>query len=531
VTRIHKQRILFTLIATAVGAACGILAGNLLGRQMTLKRAEVQLEQTAERTMTEADASSREAREVLASLNASPYPYCSDAEVAYFQNVLFQSEYLKEGGRIRDGKLDCSTNSGRLRVPYKLPEPDFSQPDGMKVYKNFGPYRMGDLGVVGLQLGNSYVIISPYLETHRASLPMHYTSTAIFDSKWQLGRLVIGFPQATKELLTKNGHARLGDTLYATHCSTRFYNCVTDYISVQDALWINDGEYAWFTALGGLIGACFGFLCSLAYRRNRSMEQQLLRAIARDKLRVVYQPIVDLSTRRIVGAEALVRWTDEDDHAVGPAVFVKIAEDRGFAGQITRLVVRHALHDFAETLRSNQGFRLNINAAPADLADPALLPLLEHFLEKAAVPARRLAVEITEGSTAGYQVAMETILRLHQRGFGIDIDDFGTGYSSLSYLHELSIDTIKIDKAFTHAIGTEAVTVTVLPQILDMARALKLEVVVEGIETEQQAEYFANYDQPLLAQGWLFGYPVPAAEFHRILAEDMKKAQVVVHIA
>jgi sensor c-di-GMP phosphodiesterase-like protein len=386
---------------------------------------------------------------------------------------------------------------------------------------------MGDLGVVGLQLGDSYVIISPYLETHRAALPMHYTSTAVYDPKWQLGRLIVGFPQATRELLTRNGHARLGDTLYATHCSTRYYNCVTDYVPVQDALWMNDGEYAWFTALGGLIGACFGFLGSFVYRRNRSMEQQLRRAIARDKLKVVYQPIVDLPTRRIVGAEALVRWTDEDAHAIGPAVFVKMAEDRGFAGEITRLVVRHALRDFAETLRRHPGFRLNINAAPADLADPALLPLLEHFLEKAAVPARRLAIEITEGSTVGYQVAMETILRLHQRGFGIDIDDFGTGYSSLSYLHELCIDTIKIDKAFTHAIGTEAVTVTVLPQILDMARALKLEVIVEGIETEQQAEYFAAYDQPLLAQGWLFGYPVPPAEFLRLLAEDEQKAAVL----
>ncbi|MGA3009434.1 MAG: EAL domain-containing protein, partial [Terracidiphilus sp.] len=139
--------------------------------------------------------------------------------------------------------------------------------------------------------------------------------------------------------------------------------------------------------------------------------------------------------------------------------------------------------------------------------------------------ARRLAIEIAESCTARHQLAMETILRLHQRGFGIDIDDFGTGYSSLAYLHDLSVDSIKVDKVFTHAIGTEAVTVTVLPQILAMAEALDLAVIVEGIESEQQANYFSTYNQPIFGQGWLFGYPVAAEEFLRLLAEDEKKAQ------
>jgi len=355
---------------------------------------------------------------------------------------------------------------------------------------------------------------------------MHYTSTAIYDPTWQSGRRILAFPKATQEILTKDGQGRLGNSLFATRCSERYYNCVTDYISISDALQENRIELAMHIGLGALTGICVGLVLSFLYRRNRSMAQQLRRAVAGDKLRVVYQPIVNLASRRIVGAEALVRWTDEDGLAVGPDVFVRLAEERGFVDGITRLVVRHALHSFDETLKSNPGFRLSINVAPADLSDPMLLPLLEHFLEKAAVPARRLAIEITEGSSARFPMAMETILRLRQRGFGIHIDDFGTGYSSLSYLHDLSVDSIKIDKTFTHAIGTQAVTVTILPQILDMARALQLEVIVEGIETDEQADYFAAYDQPILAQGWLFGYPVPAEEFLRLLAEDQKRTPV-----
>jgi sensor c-di-GMP phosphodiesterase-like protein len=124
------------------------------------------------------------------------------------------------------------------------------------------------------------------------------------------------------------------------------------------------------------------------------------------------------------------------------------------------------------------------------------------------------------------EAAIETIRGLRARGYSVHIDDFGTGYSSLSYLHDLSVDAIKIDKAFTQAIGTGSVIVGILPQILAMAEALKLQVTVEGIETDGQASYFESATQAVLAQGWLFGHPVPAADFPRLLAEDEEKALV-----
>jgi sensor c-di-GMP phosphodiesterase-like protein len=278
--------------------------------------------------------------------------------------------------------------------------------------------------------------------------------------------------------------------------------------------------------LGGLVGALFALLFCLLYRRNRSIEQQLRRAISKDKVRLVYQPIVDLESRRIVAAEALARWTDEEGFAVGPDVFVGIAEGHGFMGELTRLVVRHALRDFAEVFKEHPDFRLSINVAAADLADPEFLPMLDFALRQAGVSAQSLAIEITESSTARKQVAREAILRLRQRGHSVHVDDFGTGYSSLAYLHDLSIDTIKIDRSFTQAIGTQAVTVGILPQILAMATVLKLKVIVEGVETCQQASYFADVDSSILAQGWLFGRPVPVSDFRSLLSLDRKKSAI-----
>lgn len=138
------------------------------------------------------------------------------------------------------------------------------------------------------------------------------------------------------------------------------------------------------------------------------------------------------------------------------------------------------------------------------------MAMLQEALTSAGVAPSRLAIEITEGSTVRSSVERAAIRQLRDAGHSVQIDDFGTGCSSLAYLKDLNVDTIKVDKAFTMAIGTEAVTLGILPQILAMAETLHLQVVVEGIETVEQAAYFAGKERPMLGQGWLFGKPMEA---------------------
>jgi sensor c-di-GMP phosphodiesterase-like protein len=334
------------------------------------------------------------------------------------------------------------------------------------------------------------------------------------------------------QLFAREGTVRINNTFYVTRCSAHnYFTCSTAYISVSEALRADRARIAIYMILSGLTGAFLGLAGFILYRRNHSLEQQLRRAIRKDKLRLVYQPIVALPGRQIAGAEALVRWTDEEGFAVNPEVFVKIAEERGFVREITRTVVRNALRDFGEILRTHPDFRLSINVAAADLTDPGFLPMLDRSLERSGIAASKLIVEITESSTALHEEAIETTRQLRRRGHRVHIDDFGTGYSSLSYLQDLSVDAIKIDRTFTQAIGTEAVTVSILPQILAMAEALDLDVIVEGVETVEQASYFADARRPVMAQGWLFGRPVSAEEFHRILTEREKIATASVDAA
>src|SRR5208282_436343 len=515
--RTFRQRVWVALFATACGLSAGAFAGYMLGRALTLQQTGKRLEQYAKRIIDEGQKSTVESRTVLAAMNASPYPKCSDAEINYFSKLIFESQYLKAGGRMHDGKIECSTSLGRAAQSNVQYKPDIFQRDGTRMYRNIAPFRVGNETVITVQLSDSYIVYSPYNMKPLLNNSMQVTVTDVDAPNREAGRL-IGSPLKTEApYLVKGGQYRDGERLYGTQCSPDGMVCVAAYIPIAQAMLNNRIEVGGFTALGGLTGILLGFVCAVVYRRQKGFESQLLRAIRKDALRIVYQPIVDLENEQIVEVEALARWTNEDNVAVSPDDFIKVAEERGFVGKITRLVVRHVLRDFGKTLRERPGFRVNVNIAAADLADPEFLPMLENALAEAGVAASSLGIEITESYTARQQVAKETILRLREKGHYVHIDDFGTGYSSLAYLHDLSVDAIKIDKAFTKAIGTDAVTVTILPQILTMADSLGLRVIVEGIETPQQARYFAKADQSIYAQGWLFGRPVPPDAFLRLL--------------
>ncbi|HEY1580158.1 MAG TPA: EAL domain-containing protein [Terracidiphilus sp.] len=514
------QRVLVTLVSTIILAAAGALGGYLLGHAFALRQAEARLQHYADRILMETVTSQSDSRATLATMNTSPYQFCSDAEIEYFRQLIFQSQFLKAAGRMRNGHIECSTTAGRNPFPSEKFAPAMTRQDGIKIYKNLPPFMVDDQNVVSVQQADSFVVYNPYNLASLAAPPMHFTATAVDAPSHQSGQMIGELPNVQPGILIHDVKLRAGNTLYATRCSKDDGTCITAYISVLSALVITKAFATTFLFLGAISGALFGLLCPMLYSRNKSVEQQLIRAIRADALTVVYQPIVDLATGQIIEAEALVRWTDEYKNAVSPDVFIRIAEERGFVGEITRLVLRHSLRDFGSTLRARPSFRVNVNIAAADLADSDFIPMLEKVLCDAEVSPRNLGVEITESYTARQQVARNTILRLRKKGHYVAIDDFGTGYSSLAYLHDLSVDAIKIDKAFTKAIGTDAVTVSILPQILTMAETLKLCVVVEGIETQPQADYFAASSQKIHAQGWLFGRPVAARHFLQLLDEE-----------
>jgi len=270
---------------------------------------------------------------------------------------------------------------------------------------------------------------------------------------------------------------------------------------------------------GAMLGTLLAVLLLQLDLRWRSLERQLRIAIRKGKLSLVYQPIVDLETGVVTGAEALVRWTKDNGESVSPVVFVTLAEDRGFVGEITSLVLKRMVEELGDILREGK-LLITINATTQDFTNGVMITEIAERFAVAGIPHSVLGLELTERSTVSSVVASQTLPKFNEAGYKLYIDDFGTGYSNLGYLHTLPIDAIKIDRIFTQTIGTKAVTASVVPQILDMARQLNLQVVVEGIETAEQAEYFRNTLPGIQGQGWLFSRPLSAGEFRELLARN-----------
>lgn len=256
--------------------------------------------------------------------------------------------------------------------------------------------------------------------------------------------------------------------------------------------------------VGIFAGLVLVYLVYLVTKQQLGIAAQLKNALLRNQeLFLVYQPIVQLATGKWVGAEALLRWKRPDGEFVSPDVFIEIAEENGLMGRITRKVVHTIQKDAAIFLNAHPGFFISINASSTDLQQESLSQLLAQATRSMGIAPAALRVEATERTFIDTETAKKGIARLRDMGHSIAIDDFGTGYSSLSYLATLNVDGLKIDKSFVATIGTGAVTAEVVPHIIEMAKSLKLRMVAEGVETEEQADYLRARGVQM-AQGWLY---------------------------
>jgi sensor c-di-GMP phosphodiesterase-like protein len=492
------------------------VAGLAIGLTVALKATERKLDRYARELVRYADAYSDEIVTTLDKVNASPFPFCSDEDIARLRTLVFHGHLVKEIGRVRNNLLYCSSVNGRFDQPIPERKPDLVLRSGRAIWLHIPlvsvPGMYGDI----TQTGEATFVAAQDAFGHLRQSPMIYTTTLTNRETGEVMRTAGAPLQVTAAEILAEKEVFRRNTLYISRCSSRFAPCMVAGIALRDAWPLNRSLIAGFVAIGGLTGAALA-VTLLLQPRKRSLAAQLRRALRRNLITVVYQPIVDVKTGKIMGAEALARWTDEDGQYIRPDVFVAAAEELGFIGKLTRVVLRIVVGELGDFLREHAEFHVNVNIAAADLADPQFLPMLEKLLYKHNIASKSISLELTERSTADHHLAISAIGKLRARGHEFYIDDFGTGYSSLSYLNQLSVDAIKIDRAFTDAIGTGSLTAVIVPQVLAMANALHIKVVVEGVERAEQSAYFTDLDQQILAQGWHFGEPIPARELLQLI--------------
>lgn len=241
-------------------------------------------------------------------------------------------------------------------------------------------------------------------------------------------------------------------------------------------------------------------------------EADLRTTLERHELTVHYQPLVRLPDRCLAGFEALVRWQHPTRGLVPPAEFIPVAEDSGLIVPLGRQVLQDAWSQLAiwSTERGDPPWRMSVNISARQLVRPEFVAEIHALLNDSPLPAQRLELEITESVLMGDEGStLTTVNILKELGVRVTIDDFGTGYSSLAYLRKLPVDALKIDRSFVRGIATDSGDAAIATAIIRLADTLGLDVVAEGVETEEQAETLTRLGCGL-AQGYLFSHPIPA---------------------
>jgi diguanylate cyclase (GGDEF)-like protein/PAS domain S-box-containing protein len=261
---------------------------------------------------------------------------------------------------------------------------------------------------------------------------------------------------------------------------------------------------------------------------RQSIEESLRSALQRNEFSVHYQPKINIQTGRISGAEALLRWTHPTQGSISPSRFIPVAEDSGLILPIGNWVLREACKQARAWMDAKLPLAtIAVNISAMEFRDDRFLDGIFKILDETLLDPKYLELELTESVLMKHAESTKSILNtLRAKGIQLAVDDFGTGYSSLSYLRKFSIDAIKIDQSFIRQIITAPDETTIVTAMIGMGRSLKLRVVAEGVETQQELDFLKAHKCEE-AQGYYFSPPVPPQQFARLLSAGMAEKSLV----
>lgn len=260
--------------------------------------------------------------------------------------------------------------------------------------------------------------------------------------------------------------------------------------------------------------------------RRLSLEQELHRALRNQEFVLHYQSKIDCLSGKLVGVEALLRWDHPQKGLVQPSEFIAIAEEAGLILKIGDWVLNSACHQMKAWIDVGlSDLRIAINVSPRQFREPDFPRRVAEILQSSRLPPQMLELEVTEGSVMeNIDDAIEKLNKLNTMGIHLSVDDFGTGYSSLSYLIKLPIHSLKIDQSFVLNMVEDQSTQAIVASTIYLAHQLGLDVVAEGVETEDQRAMLQEWECDVL-QGYLIGKPIPCDQFEELHDPNTGKAK------
>jgi EAL domain-containing protein (putative c-di-GMP-specific phosphodiesterase class I) len=363
----------------------------------------------------------------------------------------------------------------------------------------------------------------------------NFISVAVVNPLQLLDRLPRYHPDAELSLLTPDGRVLAALKPQTTASTAAILSLPTIASQVPATRWpvLLEGSIAHAETIKALRSQIAFWLVSTALIAgfivlyfNRSLQKyssrayKLQRALKKRRFAPVVQPIINAQTGECIGMEILMRWKHPTRGLVPPAEFIDYAERSGLIVPMSDLLMRLAHQQLSEIAVANPTLYFSFNVTPAQLRLPDFSKTLLEIFDGDPIGPSRVLLELTERDLVDEQVR-DALIRLRSFGFKIAIDDFGTGQSSLAVLQDLAIDKLKIDRAFVNTVSADSSAQPVLDAIIDLAHRLKIEMVAEGIETEQQQHYLTSKGVQAL-QGYRFARPLTPIDFHSWLSHQQK---------
>jgi sensor c-di-GMP phosphodiesterase-like protein len=252
-------------------------------------------------------------------------------------------------------------------------------------------------------------------------------------------------------------------------------------------------------------------------RRRKNPIVEIEHALKANEFLPYFQPILDIASGRLVGAEVLMRWRKSDGTIVAPASFIPLAESSGLIFDLTRALIRRACREVGTAIGRRPGMMISFNMTAKHFLDDATVSEVHDLFGASPIALSQVVLEVTERQPLDdLATARRVIASLQGLGVRVAIDDVGTGHGGLSYLLKLGVDIIKIDKFFIDAIGTERYSTTIIKSLCELARGMRMEIIAEGVENFSQVSYL-RAQGVRYAQGYAFAPPLPCASFLQLL--------------
>jgi sensor c-di-GMP phosphodiesterase-like protein len=493
-----------------------LAGGHLVASVLIAGQQQRQLEDLAQAALRRSQAAVNFGVDAIAELAAKGPMHCDPASLQAVRLHVYEHGVVKDIRAVDgNGTVLCSAYSETLEFDKGWATRDTMQPTGdptlrlFKVEQFFGvalgvmkdiDARNGIVAILGI--GNSLFDIMPAELRDRSQVTLELGDRQVIaDSRAD--------PQKTLA----------GDVLTMSVASDRYPVRTTLRVERQALAGWDQQPYFPILGISVVLGVVFSAMLARLIGRPPNPVQDIDRAIAANEFRPYLQPIFDLESRMIIGAEILARWVRSDGTVVPPSRFIELAEKAGRIEPITWQLLSAALRDLQQTLKQDKAFKLSVNIAPRHFMAPDFIDNLRRLVNDAGVATRQIALEITEREAFdNLDDAARVVADVRHFGFKVAIDDVGIGHSGLSQIQRLGADILKIDKFFVDCIGKDTSAAVVVEMVGRMAAGMSMDVVAEGIEFEEQVQALLKCGIAH-GQGYLVSPPLPVPAFLDMVAK------------